>query len=102
MSNVATLNLWRPGQSGNPRGISSEAARQVNEARRQCQHNAHLAVAKLVELMGCGKPEVEKAAACEILDRAGVKAVLIDDAGEMSEVPSIRVEFVAPNHAAVP
>ena len=88
MSQVSHLRpAWKKGQSGNPLGVNvpKESQAHLIEARRLCMENAPLAVAKLLSLMDCGKPEVEKAAACEILDRAGVKGTVTLDLTEGSE-----------------
>jgi hypothetical protein len=104
VSNVSNLRpAWKPGQSGNPSGINvpKEAVAHLMEARKLCAENAKLAVAKLLQLMECGKPEVEKAAACEILDRGGLKAVALDvqsvETDESGNVRTLRVEFVKPD-----
>ena len=101
MSTVSHLRPpWKKGQSGNPSGVNvpKEAQAHLVEARRLCMENAPAAVRKLLQLMDCGKPEVEKAAAVEILDRGGVKAVALDvqtvETGENGETRTVRVEIV--------
>jgi hypothetical protein len=69
------VHLFAPGKSGNPGGRTSEEMANVRHARRLASEAAPSAVCKLIELMSCGKPDVEKAAADSILDRAGVKVI---------------------------
>jgi hypothetical protein len=59
-------NVWRPGQSGNPSGLSGEYGVAVRLAR---QHSAR-AVERLVELMGSTDERVATVACQAVLDRA--------------------------------
>lgn len=76
---------FQKGQSGNPGGRPKEAA-QVKELARK---HAPAAIRKLFELMKCGNPRVEVAAAQAVLDRAYGKpaqAIVGDD-----DAPPIRI-----------
>jgi hypothetical protein len=75
MGTVSNLRPFPPGQSGNPGGRTSEEIACMRLARKLASEAAPSAICKLIELMSCGKPDVEKAAADSILDRAGVKVI---------------------------
>jgi hypothetical protein len=57
---------FEKGQSGNPGGRPKENA----EIKALAKEHGPAAIAKLVELMGCGNPRTEVAAAQALLDRA--------------------------------
>lgn len=57
---------FEPGKSGNPGGRPKESA----EVKRLAQEHGPDAIKKLVELMDCGQPRTEVAAAQALLDRA--------------------------------
>lgn len=56
---------FEKGQSGNPGGRPKESA----EVKALAREHGPAAIAKLVELMNCGSPRTEVAAAQALLDR---------------------------------
>jgi hypothetical protein len=93
---------FQPGQSGNPGGLTKEVAARIREAKRLAAEAAPDAVNRLIALMNCGKPEVEKAAADSILDRAGVKVIKGVEVGDSDGNPlpaGIVVQLVKPENA---
>ena len=79
---------FEKGQSGNPGGRPKENA----EVKRLAQEHGPAAIAKLVELMGCGQARTEVAAAIALLDRGyGKPAQVI--AGD-DDLPAVKMEGV--------
>jgi hypothetical protein len=87
---------WAPGQSGNPGGRPKEDA----EVKALARQHAPSAIEKLVDLMDCGQPRTEAAAAIAILDRAYGKPAQAIVGGDDDEFPLkivTRIERVVVN-----
>ena len=57
---------FQKGQTGNPGG----RPKRINTAQHEAQKHAEAAVAVLVALLQCEKPDVRRRAAVDIIDRA--------------------------------
>lgn len=84
---------WKPGQSGNPSGLSKDTAGRVVEARRLALEHAPRAIATLAELLDDEDARVRIAAAEGLLDRAGLKPFATEP--ERIEVTAVPVDVDA-------
>jgi len=75
-------NIWKPGQSGNPKGLSGAYGEAVSLAR----HAAPAAVRRLIELMHSDDERVALVASNSILDRALGKPRPAPETGENDEI----------------
>jgi len=86
---------FEKGQSGNPGGRPKENA----EVKALARQHGPAAIGKLVELMNCGQPRTEVAAAQALLDRGYGKAVQPIAGDDDSAPVSIKgvIELVRPS-----
>jgi hypothetical protein len=81
---------WKPGQSGNPSGLSKEAFALAAAARERL----NLALAALDRAVVCGDSRVEIVAARELLDRGFGKPIQTVD--QTVHYPTIEVRNFGP------
>lgn len=90
---------WKKGQSGNPGGIPAA----VLEARRLALEHAPKAIRRLAALLDSKDPRVRLAAAEGLLDRAGVKAIALDEQrGEGGPGTTVVVQLALPAREVPP
>lgn len=79
---------WRPGQSGNPSGLSADVTPLIAGCRRLALQHASHAIARLASLLDSDDERVVIAAAEGLLDRAGLRPFAIEpERVEVSAVP---------------
>lgn len=75
---------WKPGQSGNPDGLSKEIA----EVRKLIREAGPIAAAKIIELMNSVDDRVAIVAVKEVLDRAFPKPKPTEEA-DPNKLPAV-------------
>jgi hypothetical protein len=84
---------WKPGESGNPSGLSKEVA----EVRKLINEAGPKAARTLIELMDCPDPRIALVAAKEIADRAYPKPKPVEDSGAQKPNSVIRAPGPLPS-----
>jgi hypothetical protein len=83
---------WKPGESGNPSGLSKDIAPLVLEARRLALSFAPKAIERLAAMLDSEDERVVIAAAEGLLDRAGLKPYALEPERHEVAVATVDVE----------
>jgi hypothetical protein len=93
---------WRPGESGNPLGMARDLHPLVIEIRRLLLSYAPAAARRIVELVAHEDPKVSLAACEAVLDRAGVRAIAIDQDPQEGGGRTLIVQLMLPTREVQP